>query len=101
MIPEVLTLPQLATYLQLPKDLVKRKVEDGEIPAAKIGKAWRVRKSLIDEWLDEQARLSPQTFDWMMAEARKGMRRAGIRTRAEADQFLCQIRVDRRAKGKR
>ena len=29
MIPDVLTLPQLAAYLQLPKDLVKRKVEDG------------------------------------------------------------------------
>lgn len=99
--PDILTIQQLAAYLQLPKTLVARKVERGEIPAAKIGKAWRVRKSLIDQWLDERSRLSPQAFDRMVAEARQGMRRSGIRTQGDADRFLAQVRTERRAKGKR
>lgn len=101
MIPDVLTIPQLATYLQLPKNLVKHKVQRGEIPAAKIGNVWRVRKSMIDQWLDDQARLSPQMFDQMVIEARKGMRRAGVKTKAGADRFLTQVRTERQAKGKR
>lgn len=101
MIPDVLTIPQLATYLQLPKNSVQQKVQRGEIPAAKIGKAWRVRKSMIDQWLDEQARLSPQTFDQMITDARQGMRRAGVRTRVDADRWLSQVRTERRSKGQR
>jgi excisionase family DNA binding protein len=101
MIPDILTIQQLATYLQLPKNLVRQKVQAGEIPAAKIGKEWRVRRSLIDQWLDDQARLAPQTFDQMVAEARQGMRRAGVRTQADAERFLAQVRAGRRARGKR
>jgi len=37
----------------------------------------------------------------MMAEAREGMRRSGIRTLEDADRFLAQVRAERRAKGKR
>lgn len=101
MTPDVLTIPQLATYLQLPKNIVERKIERGEIPAARIGKAWRVRRSLIDQWLDDQARLAPRVFDQMITEARRGMRRAGLRTQADADRWLAQVRAERRAKGKR
>ncbi len=101
MIPDILTLQQLATYLQLPRSLIRRKVQNGEIPAAKIGKEWRVRRSMIDQWLDDQACLSPQAFDQMIAETRRGMRRAGVRSKADADRLLAQVRAERRARGKR
>jgi len=101
MIPDILTLQQLATYLQLPKNVVRQKVQAGEIPAAKIGKEWRVRRSMIDQWLDDRSCLTPQTFDQMIVEARQGMRRAGLRTKADADRFLDRVRAERRAKGKR
>ena len=101
MIPDVLTIPQLAIYLQLPKNIVERRIARGEIPAARIGRAWRVRKSLIDQWLDDQARVAPQMFDQMILEARQGMRRAGIRKPADAERWLARIRAERRAKGKR
>ncbi|MBI3912761.1 MAG: helix-turn-helix domain-containing protein [Chloroflexi bacterium] len=95
MIPDVLTLQQLAAYLQLPKNQVQRQVANGEIPAARIGRTWRVRKSLIDQWLDKQSSFTPQTFDRMVVEVRQGMRRAGIRTQSDADRLLAKIRTAR------
>jgi excisionase family DNA binding protein len=33
---------------------VYRLAEKGEIPAFKLGKNWRVRKDLLDKWIEEQ-----------------------------------------------
>jgi PTS system nitrogen regulatory IIA component len=50
--PELLTTKQLAGYLQLSERSVYRLLEQGEIPAVKVGGHWRFRKSAVDEWLD-------------------------------------------------
>lgn len=49
--PEVMTVDNLATYLQISPKAVYRMAGAGELPAAKIGDQWRFRKSLIDRWL--------------------------------------------------
>ena len=50
-INEVMTVGQLARYLQLDEQTVYRKVNRGEIPVVRIGKTMRFKKDLIDSWL--------------------------------------------------
>ena len=51
---DILTLDELHTYLKIPKPTLYALAQNGRIPAAKIGKHWRFRKAVIDEWLDAQ-----------------------------------------------
>ena len=99
MAPEVMTVEQVAEYLQLPPSLVLRKVRHGEIPAAKIGRCWRVRKTTIDEWLDEEAQMSPQALDRLMALTWEAGKKAGINTLEDVDRLVAQVRAERQARG--
>jgi excisionase family DNA binding protein len=49
--PEVLTARQAAEFLQTSRDTLIRKARAGQIPAAKLGREWRFRKSDLDAWL--------------------------------------------------
>jgi excisionase family DNA binding protein len=51
---EILTLEEVAAYLRLTPQTIYRWAQEKRIPAAKLGKEWRFRKSIIDRWLDEQ-----------------------------------------------
>lgn len=53
--PEVFTPEQLAEYLQLPLEVVLAGLERREIPAQRIGGYWRVRRVLLEQWLDNEA----------------------------------------------
>ena len=48
---EILTAQEAARYLRLAANTVKRKAQNGEIPAAKIGRQWRFQKAELDKWL--------------------------------------------------
>ncbi len=48
---DIMTLEQVAKYLRLKPQTIYKWVQDGKIPAAKIGKEWRFRKRIIDECL--------------------------------------------------
>ena len=50
---DIMTLEEVAKYLKLKPQTIYTWVQDGKIPAAKLGKEWRFRKSIIDRWLDE------------------------------------------------
>ncbi len=50
----ILTLDELHAYLKIPKPTLYSLAQNGRIPAAKVGKHWRFRKSDIDEWLNAQ-----------------------------------------------
>ncbi|MFC1736557.1 helix-turn-helix domain-containing protein [Candidatus Hydrogenedentota bacterium] len=50
--PEIMTVSQVAKYLQLNPQVVYRHVKKGTIPVSKIGKTLRFRKATIDKWLD-------------------------------------------------
>lgn len=56
--PEILTPEQAAEYLQLPADVVLRYLEQRKIPGAKIGNTWRIRRAMLDQWLDQQSLLT-------------------------------------------
>ncbi len=49
---EVLTVEQVASYLQLNKLTVYRHIREGHLPASKVGKAYRIRKSDVEWFLD-------------------------------------------------
>ena len=51
---EILTIEELAGYLRLKPQTIYKWAQGNRIPAAKLGKEWRFRKSIIDRWLDEQ-----------------------------------------------
>ena len=51
---DILTVEELHGYLKIPKPTLYALAQNGRIPAAKIGKHWRFRRSDIDEWLKSQ-----------------------------------------------
>ncbi len=56
--PEVMTVADLAAYLQVSKKAVYDLAKRGELPAAKLGDQWRFKKSLVDRWLEALSRQS-------------------------------------------
>lgn len=50
---DIMTLEEVAEYLKLKPQTIYTWVHEKKIPAAKLGKEWRFRKSLIDEWFLE------------------------------------------------
>ena len=51
---EILTIEEVAAYLRLTPQTIYKWAQEKRIPAAKLGKEWRFRKSIVDQWLDEQ-----------------------------------------------
>ena len=51
---DILTLEEVRGYLKIPKPTLYALAQSGRIPAAKIGRHWRFRKSDIDQWLMKQ-----------------------------------------------
>jgi excisionase family DNA binding protein len=50
----ILTVDELSEYLSMHPLTVRRLARDGEIPAAKIGRQWRIKKDLLDRWIEER-----------------------------------------------
>lgn len=60
MLPDVLTLKQLAEHLQLSERTVYRLAGRGEVPGFKVGGHWRFRRAVVDYWMDlRMERISP------------------------------------------
>ena len=54
--PEVMTVEDLAAYLQVSKRAVYNMAAAGELPAAKVTGQWRFKKTEIDLWLQVLSR---------------------------------------------
>lgn len=50
----LMTVKQLATYLNVNERTVLKLVQEGALPGVKVGNQWRFRKAMIDTWLDDQ-----------------------------------------------
>jgi len=48
---DIMTLEEVASYLKLKPQTIYTWAQEKRIPAAKLGKEWRFRKSIIDEWI--------------------------------------------------
>ena len=51
---EILTIEEVAHYLRLKPQTIYKWAQEKRIPAVKLGKEWRFRRSILDRWLDEQ-----------------------------------------------
>lgn len=51
---EIMTIQQVADYLQLNYYTVYRLVSSGEIPASKIGRSWRIKKKDVLKYLERK-----------------------------------------------
>jgi len=47
---DIMTLEEVANYLKLKPQTIYTWAQEKKIPAAKLGKEWRFKKSIIDEW---------------------------------------------------
>lgn len=54
-LPEVLTVEQAADYLQLHKVTVYKYIREGLLPAARIGKVYRVLRPELERFLREMS----------------------------------------------
>ncbi len=54
-----MTVKQVADYLQLSTMMVYKLAQDGDLPAAKIGRVWRFEQETIDRWLKAKTVESP------------------------------------------
>lgn len=60
----LMTVRQLADYLNLNERTVLKLVSEGELPGVKIGNQWRFRKAMLDAWLDDQMLgVTPRSVD--------------------------------------
>ena len=50
---DIMTLEEVAAYLKLKPQTIYTWAQDKKIPAAKIGKEWRFKKTVIDAWFDQ------------------------------------------------
>lgn len=60
---QIMTAREVADYLRLAEATIYKLARSGEIPAAKVGRSWRFKRSLIDDWLHQQARSGPILSD--------------------------------------
>ena len=50
----IMTIEEVAKYLKMKPQTIYTWAQKGQIPAVKLGKEWRFRKDVIDEWLNER-----------------------------------------------
>ena len=52
---EIMTIEQVARYFSLHQLTVRRLAREGEIRALKVGQQWRVKRELLDRWIEREA----------------------------------------------
>ena len=53
---DILTVEEVARYLRVTERHLYKLLSNREIPAFKVGGAWRFRKEEVDRWIVEQER---------------------------------------------
>ena len=50
---KIMTIDEVAEYLRLKPQTIYTWAQEKKIPAAKLGKEWRFRKSVVDKWFNQ------------------------------------------------
>jgi excisionase family DNA binding protein len=53
--PMIMTIAEVAEYLGLHELTVRRLAREGAIPALKLGRQWRVKRDLLEGWIETQS----------------------------------------------
>lgn len=57
---EIYTITQTAEYLQVSDKTVRRLIERNELPASKVGRAWRIAQNDIEKYLKDTKNIKKQ-----------------------------------------
>jgi len=52
---EIMTVKQIAEYLQMDEHTIYNLARSGQIPSIKISGQWRFKKDVIDKWISEES----------------------------------------------
>lgn len=52
---EIMTVKQVAEYLQMDEHTVYKLARTGLVPSLKIAGQWRFKKEILDKWISEQS----------------------------------------------
>jgi len=52
---QLMTIKDAANYLKISSSTIYKLVEKGRIPALKVGGAWRFKRDILDDWLNNQS----------------------------------------------
>lgn len=74
---EIMTLEEVAKYLKMKPSTIYKWAQEGQIPGTKLGKEWRFRRKILDEWIDTMIALSKGGFDLMFQQGLLATRRQG------------------------
>jgi len=55
----LLTTQEVVTYLRVNARTVYRLIQSGDLPAVRVGRQWRVRRSDLHEWLERGRPVPP------------------------------------------
>lgn len=58
---KLLTLQDVAEYLQIKERTIYGWVQNGKIPGFKLGNSWRFKQEDIDLWIEERKRDTPRS----------------------------------------
>jgi excisionase family DNA binding protein len=84
---DIMTLEEVARYLKLKPQTVYKWAQEEQIPAAKLGKEWRFRRSILDEWIDTSIILSKGGFDLLLRSSQVAVQQRAL-SGPEVDQLL-------------
>jgi excisionase family DNA binding protein len=54
----IMTVHDVAGYLRLSEAKVYKMANEGRVPALRMGKSWRFKRELIDEWIRRETELT-------------------------------------------
>jgi len=54
-VKEIMTVKQVAEYLQMDEHTIYKLARSGQIPSIKIAGQWRFKKEVIDKWISEES----------------------------------------------
>ncbi len=58
---DILTIREVAEYLKVTERTLYRLVQEGQLPAFKVGNSWRFRRDDLERWISKQARTTRTT----------------------------------------
>lgn len=59
----LMTVDEVAEYLNMHPLTIRRLARENKLPAFKLGRQWRVKRELLDEWLEQESMQNVQTLD--------------------------------------
>lgn len=54
-----LTPQEVSGLLRISTQTVRRWINEGKLPAYKVGRAWRIKETDLDQWLNKQRTAAP------------------------------------------